>query len=620
MLCKCPICNNLFELNNNQINKRRKNPDIPIFCSRKCSGIYYAKKSHENKTEEQEKERREKISKTLKNKSQKEKRIVPGSIRSMVINKKCACCGKEFNLSYEQKKKLIKQNQTDFYCSRSCQNKVIYKNNKKEVPLLKCCICGKEFEGSRDQKTKYRKDSNQNFFCSRSCVAKFTNKNMDYAKRTEKVKEFYKDKEWVKKRQEKIEQTNLEKYGVKNTFQVKENIEKAKQTKINKYGDPNFNNRAKMKETMIKNGFNIYAPRPLVGKKVSNTWKNKSDKEKQIIKDKLSIANTKAYKAMTLSKKLEISVKQSEAQKLRWEETSEEEKARIFKKVFSHPNNAIKVISKVNKDIAVQLNIHEFEYQLGSYSYDLKKDNILIEIDPIYTHNCLQGTWYGSEPKSKEYHRDKTQYALDNNFSCIHIFDWDDIDKISYLLQDKQTLYARQLKIKSVSQEECNEFLNKYHLQNTCRGQNVKFGLYLKSELIEIMTFGKSRYNKNYEWELLRLCTHKDYKVVGGAEKLFKHFIEVISPKSIISYCDFSKFTGEVYDRLGFKQKGIAKPSKHWCKGSNHITDNLLRQRGYDQLFGTNYGKGTSNEELMIENSWLPIYDCGQLTFIWNNK
>ena len=42
-------------------------------------------------------------------------------------------------------------------------------------------------------------------------------------------------------------------------------------------------------------------------------------------------------------------------------------------------------------------------------------------------------------------------------------------------------------------------------------------------------------------------------------------------------------------------------PSKHWyhLNSKRHITDNLLRQRGYDQLFNTNYGKGTNNEELM---------------------
>ena len=138
--------------------------------------------------------------------------------------------------------------------------------------------------------------------------------------------------------------------------------------------------------------------------------------------------------------------------------------------------------------------------------------------------------------------------------------------------------------------------------------------------LVEVMTFGKPRYNKKYEYELLRLCTHKDYTITGGSEKLFKYFIEQYNPSSIISYCDKSKFTGNVYGRLGFKLSGEAKPSKHWynIQTNQHITDNLLRQRGFDQLFGTNYGKGTSNEMLMIEHGFVEVYDCGQSTYIWN--
>ena len=31
--------------------------------------------------------------------------------------------------------------------------------------------------------------------------------------------------------------------------------------------------------------------------------------------------------------------------------------------------------------------------------------------------------------------------------------------------------------------------------------------------------------------------------------------------------------------------------------------------------FGTNYGKGTSNEQLMLDNGWLPVYDCGQAVY-----
>ena len=133
------------------------------------------------------------------------------------------------------------------------------------------------------------------------------------------------------------------------------------------------------------------------------------------------------------------------------------------------------------------------------------------------------------------------------------------------------------------------------------------------------MTFGKPRYNKSFEYELLRLCTNSKYKVVGGANKLFKFFIEKYNPINIISYCDYSKFTGEVYERLGFKKKNNITSSCHWynIKENKHITNNLLLQKGYDKLFGTNYGKNTSNAELMLKNKWVQIYDSGQITFTY---
>lgn len=622
---KCNYCDKTFQLTLDKLKLLIKDSNKLLFCSVSCSGKYYAIKSH-NKTEEEKQVINEKIRNTLREynsnltveEKQKKYSKVDNPITTMVIIHKCTNCKKEFELSYNQKKKYLKDNNAKVFCSFRCRN--IY-NATKERPIVQCAYCGKNFTPSNDQFTKYNKNPNAPLYCSRSCIAKEISKHTDYTDRSNKMKQLYKDKDWVAKRTAKTKATNLKKYGVENVFQLQEVKEKSKQTKLKKYGSENYHNTAKMLETMAKNGFDIYAPRPDVGKKVSQAWKNKTEEEKQKIKEKLSISNTKAHKETTLQRKLEISTKLSVAQKQRWENITDEEKAKIFKKVFNHPNNVKTVISKLNRDIAKELNINTFEFSLGKYSYDLYKEpNILIEINPIYTHNCLQGTWYGSEPKTKEYHRDKTQYAVDNNYKCINIFDWDDIEKIKYLLQDKQTIYARQLTLKSVSEEECNNFLNSYHFQNSCKGQILRFGLYYKDILVEIMTFGKPRYNKNYEWELLRLCTKPNYKVVGGAEKLFKHFVDAITPTNIISYCDYSKFTGEVYTKLNFKQRGIAIPSKHWIKGSQHITDNLLRQRGFDQLFNTNYGKGTSNEELMIEHGWLPIYDCGQITFVWQSK
>ena len=134
------------------------------------------------------------------------------------------------------------------------------------------------------------------------------------------------------------------------------------------------------------------------------------------------------------------------------------------------------------------------------------------------------------------------------------------------------------------------------------------------------MTFGKPRYNKNYEYELLRLCSHKNYKVIGGSKRLFKQFLRQQNPTNIISYCDNSKFSGEVYEALGMNLINQTKPNCIWSKGSTKITDNLLRQQGFDRLFGTDYGKGTSNRDLILNEGFVEVYDCGQKVFDWKNK
>lgn len=207
-------------------------------------------------------------------------------------------------------------------------------------------------------------------------------------------------------------------------------------------------------------------------------------------------------------------------------------------------------------------------------------------------------------------------------YHCIHIFDWDDEVKIiQELLLPKPKIYARNTTICSISKSEAKEFLLQHHLQGSCNGQSILLGLRDKyGNLVSLMSFGKPRYNKNYEYELLRYCS--SMQVVGGAEKLFKYFLKTYKPKSIISYCDKSKFSGNVYKTLGFTLKEKGKPSCHWYSDNKsekmqHITDNTLRRYGYDILFNEHYGKGTSNEELIIKRGYVPIYDCGQDTYVY---
>ena len=429
--------------------------------------------------------------------------------------------------------------------------------------------------------------------------------------------------------------TNLQKYGIKYTTQLEQMKNKSKQTKKERYDNENWNNRIKCKQTKLerygdKNYHNLEQMKKTNLKKYGVEFytqtedykiKNRNTNLKKynvdnvfksnIIKSKIKKTNLKKYG-------VEFPM-QLESYRLNYQKVCMEKYGIKNGFLLSDKNKANR-ISKLNKSWGEFLSIRENDYEfcLDGKFYDLKKNNTLIEINPSISHNSLYGVpWVkDSKPLLKDYHFNKSILGKNNNYRVIHIWDWDDKEKIGYLLQDKKKIYARNCKIKEINNKICNEFLNKYHLQGTCKGQSIKYGLFYNDNLVQVMTFGIPRYNKNFDWELLRLCSHKDFIIIGGSQKLFKYFLKN-NKGSIISYCDNSKFNGDVYLKLGFKLKDFGKPKKHWFNISKniHITDNLLLKLGFDKLFNTNYGKGTSNEQLMIENGFLYIYDCGQSVY-----
>ena len=553
----------------------------------------------------------------------------------------CKNCGKEFNLNKVQELNYTKYNKLVQYCNEECGKELIKQylettNLKRELIAKELGISISTYEtlakkyNLKRTKEQIAKLKVQNMQTTMQEKYGITNA-MEKKEFRQAISNTYNNqtKEEKQEKVKRIKKTKLEKYGDENYH----NIEQAKQTMQEKYGvqigyqtEKSVQNRIKssMEKYGVDNPFKSNEVHKLARQKMKEKYGVEYGYKSKIIRNKINKSIKEKYGVDNImhSSKYQRKVKQTMFDK--YKVTSG----------FLTPN-AIKshkqgTISKINKKCAEELKQItnkqiKLEKPIFKYIYDIQLgENILIDINPTISHNVYISYPYllkvvkDNIPVSKEYHLDRLKIAVENGYDLISVFDWDDWEKIKYLLQDKETLYARKLEIKEVDKKECNEFLNNYHLQNTCNGQEIRLGLYKNNELIEIMTFGKPRYNKNYEWELLRLCTKPEYKVVGGAEKLFKHFIELVNPKSIISYCDNSKFSGEVYTRLAFIQKGKPSPSLHWSKGSEHITDNLLRQRGFDQLFNTNYGKGTSNEELMIEHGWLPIYDCGQMTFIWH--
>lgn len=455
---------------------------------------------------------------------------------------------------------------------------------------------------------------------------------------------------------EKVKQTNLERYGAENPWSSEIIHDKIKETNLERFGVEYPLQSDEVINTMKKNNLEKYGVESVqqldsVKEKIKQTNLERYGAEyglsSDIIKEKIKQTNLERYGYTNATKSdiVKEKIKQTNLERYGVSYTlqSNEVREKIRQTNLERygveyycmtedciSKNKVHRISKVNKEFYNKLlenNIDcELEYYIGTKGFDIKSNNTLIEINPTYTHNSTYGALFkgktNESPKDYDYHISKTKLANDNGFQCIHIFDWDDEDKIINMLKPKENIYARKCDVREVELKDTNIFLTKYHLQGYCSGQTVRLGLYYNDELVEIMTFGKPRYNKNYEYELLRLCTKDEYNVIGGSSKIFKYFIDNYSPNSIISYCDISKFSGEVYNKLGFTLKSNSKPAKHWYNmhTGKHITDNLLRQRGYDQLFGTNYGKGTSNEQLMLENGFVEVYDCGQSTYIWNKE
>lgn len=430
---------------------------------------------------------------------------------------------------------------------------------------------------------------------------------------------------------EKRKSTCLELYSDSNY----NNPEGSKASKLAHYGDANFNNREKAKETCIekygvtnsakseevkakiqdtclsKYGVSHFSKSDLWKDKVSEKWASKSEEELATILDKRRETCIEKYGYTSSSAAPEVINK--------CKDTCMQRYGVSFFCMSPDCRSASSNNSAPNREFASLLESahisYEREFAIYRKSYDFKIGNVLVEINPAATHNS---TWspFPNCSISNTYHAEKSNIAKEHNYRCIHVWDWDDVSKIVNLLLPRQKVYARQCSVKEIPIKEANKFLVEYHLQNAVKS-DVQIGLYFDDKLVSVMTFGKSRYNKKYQYELLRYAS--SYNVTGGANKLFAYFVRTYSPESIISYCDYSKFSGNTYEKLGFAYKSVSI-GKHWynIRYGKHITDNLLRQRGFDQLFNTSYGKGTSNSELMLENGFVEIYDAGQATYVWN--
>lgn len=246
----------------------------------------------------------------------------------------------------------------------------------------------------------------------------------------------------------------------------------------------------------------------------------------------------------------------------------------------------------------------------------LPSAKLAFEFDGLYWHNER------NQP-SKSYHLSKTEECLSKGIQLVHIFEdeWiykKDIVKsrILNLLGKSDRIYARKCEIRNVSPSTARLFLNNNHIQGFCSSA-YRYGLYYNGELVSLMTFGNKRKNLgsksiNGHYELLRFCNKLNTTVIGGASRLFKHFIKEVKPIEIVSYADRRWSNGNLYEKLGFTLTHKSQPSYFYV--INDKRENRFKYRK-DALVKEGYDSNKTEHEIMLERGIYRIYDCGCLVY-----
>lgn len=249
----------------------------------------------------------------------------------------------------------------------------------------------------------------------------------------------------------------------------------------------------------------------------------------------------------------------------------------------------------------------------------LPEKNLAIEYNGLYWHSEIRG-------KHKNYHLSKTNMCVKKNIHLIHIFEneWlykQDIVKsrLKNLLGIGKKVYARKCIVKNIDSKTANIFFATNHIQGVASSK-INIGLFFNDELMSVMSFTPSRFNKHYQYELIRFATQLNTNVVGGASKIFQWFIREYTPKSIISYSDKRWNTGTVYKKLNFKYLSTSAPNYWYFKNNELVLYSRMKFQKH-KLFKLlkSFDPNMSEWKNMVNNGYNRIWDCGNDVWVWSS-
>lgn len=530
---------------------------------------------------------------------------------------KCPICGKNLPLWKHLSEPIWneeKQRWKGFYqfCGDKCKNSEAGKKYASEKHKTAC----KQSRKKKNEILEKRK---------KTCLVKY---GVDNPAKAEINKKKIKEAKLAQNHttsNEKRKKTCLAKYGVKYSTQSKSKIEKTKETWNKKYKNGHHMRDEKYKNKIKENQLRSYFKKHIK----NNEYFEARFTEDQWVEtkgatiDELNILEFKCKKCGTKFKQnLWNGFSMIRCPKCNpYNITTAQLEIENFIKTYNINNiiqNTKQIITPLELDIYIP------DYKLA------------IEYNGLAFHSFGKSKWsminnYKDEPIRRYHLREKMNICLEKGIEVLNIFENEWIDKnkqdiwksiiLNKLNKTPNKIFARKCVIKEINNKQLiKTFLNKNHLQGECNGK-INIGLFHDDELIQLVVLSKPRYNKHVEMEVLRISTKKFYNVVGGISKLFKYIENNLNISSLISYSNNRYGTGNIYNILGFKYQKESNPNYWYFKENTfNLKSRLNYQKNKLKNLFENVNESKTEKEIMFENSYRIIYDCGNKVFVWNKS
>lgn len=327
------------------------------------------------------------------------------------------------------------------YCSCACANKDPVKKQKtEELNMIKFGAKYHQMTPEGQQKIKEANDAKFGGGCLR-------------------------DPEVLEKRRA----TMMKKYGVSNNSKSAEDRAKAKQTTLDRLGPNAFKIiQGKVKRTVYgrygEDAYKQFAIRALETKRLRYDWSEKMleawETRRRIYGDDAAMIASIKGNQTKISKYGTVDMHAVPEFEAKWQQTSIEnygvphpmKSAEVHDRVISTTQERHGVPygfllnpkeSRIEKEFSEFLDLHAIDYEreflVEGLRYDFKIGNILVELNPVATHNTSWKPYGDKRGIDKGYHIMKTKLAYKYGFSCIHVWEWDLFDTILKLIENYNT-------------------------------------------------------------------------------------------------------------------------------------------------------------------------------------